>query len=398
MVILLQLCIFAVFTWWRGRYLFGWHLLPMRSGSRVLVFSLRSRDGRRTALHIGLLRQQEGIPFVIRSERWYHRVLKSLGIASEIRVGNPAFDDTYFIITDFPGHLEQLLAAEELQAELHKLFLHGVSSVRATSQRLWCVIKSEHVKRPDRDFAAHPRLLRRISAATCSVPVTSLAARKLGIAALAVIAVHAGLLMLGLLGFFPTFVDSIHTVDMRGLFLMGALAGAVAAGFWLSAILVLFKGTSWVSWVLVDFVICGVLGFILSGISVVRDVNVEMPQDVARSYGQPVVQKVCELQCQKGSGKSARRSSFAFDSAADCNPQARDSIRLSRQQLDSICAASAWFEYTIRVKHWREPRTYSFSTNAKFFDAVAVKDDIRIPVHPGSMGLEWVDWDEIHPE
>ena len=120
MVILLQLCIFLIFAVIRGRFLFGRHLSAISPGSQTLDFTYHAPLGHFTK-HVGLC-QRDGIPFVIRREKWYHRALKANGIASEISAGDCAFDQRYFITTDFPGHLEQLLASEELLMQVQKLF------------------------------------------------------------------------------------------------------------------------------------------------------------------------------------------------------------------------------------------------------------------------------------
>ena len=140
--------------------------------------------------------------------------------------------------------------------------------------------------------------------------------------------------------------------------------------------------------------LCGLFGFVLSGISVVRDVNVQMPQPEARVYERPVVQKLCVLKCKKGR-RYARRSSYPFASDDDCSPQSRQEIMISKKQSDPICAAQAWFAYTIRMKHWQGDEPYSFSPSVRLFDATRTGGFLSVPVHPGAFGLEWLDWDEI---
>lgn len=214
-------------------------------------------------------------------------------------------------------------------------------------------------------------------------------------AALSFIAVQAGLLAFGLLGFIPNYGDSVHTTSMGLLVLMGIGVGMLAAAVWLLLALGLFLGSSWCAWVLADFVLCGLLGFALTGISVVREVNIHLPQPEARIYLQPVVQKVCELHCERVLVKRTLTSLYAFDTDAACSPSSRQQNMESKRRVDSICAHKAWFGYRLAVRHWRKSSSYSFATGVELFDAVKTGDKVRLSVHPGALRVEWLDWDEI---
>lgn len=396
MVIFLQLCIFLIFAVLRGKTLFGTHLSALSPGSDVLTFTIKTRFGR-YARHIGL-DLAGSIPFIVRREKWYHRFLKGLGIASEIDIGHSSFDDKFFITTDYPGHLEQLLASTDLRKHMQLLFRLRVKSVHTTRQRIWCVIARDDFSKPDKNFERHLERLRSISEdsrASLARERTPPSWRWRGVAALAFIAVQAGLLTLGVLGFFPTLFDSVHIASKSGLVLTGTIAGLFAAALWLCCIVALFKGSSWIAWVLSDFILCGLLGFLLSAILVVRDVNVEMAQASPTLYEQPVVQKSCVLRCKKGGGRRGRRSSYAFDSAAECSPASRSSIIAAKRQSDSRCASRAWFEYKIGIKHWHNTTSYAFTSDEQMFDAVDIGDAIKVPVHPGALRLEWVNWNEF---
>ena len=393
MVILLQICIFGFFALIRGRKLLGKHLELVSPGSDVLDYTSKRR-GTYLARHIGLA-VPGAIPFVVRRERFYHRLLKMLGIASEIQVGNDGFDGRYFVTTDFPGHLEQLLASKELQAHVHELLTLPVVSLHTTHHRIWCEIARGDYSKPQDHFEKHLHLLRQIAGdiQASLTPERSLpAARWRGVAALSVIVVHAGLLMFGMLGFLPTFADSVHTADTGALLRMGLVAGAVAALVWLPSILAVFSGSSWSPWVLTDFLISGLIGFVLAGVHVVREVNVQMPQPEARQYQLPVLQKACTLSCSSG---RRSRSTYPFVSDAACSPPQRQKVMAEKKQSDPVCARRAWFTLTLDVKHWREQDPYSFDASEQLFDAVRTGRSVTLPVHPGALGLEWVDWEGI---
>lgn len=396
MVIILQLFIFIVFAVLRGRTLFGFHLRPIEPGSDVVVYDLDFRS-QRLARHVGLARSG-GLPFIVRREKPYHRLLKNIGMASEISVGNPNFDEHYFITTDFPGHLEQLLASRDLQDHVHALFKLPVKSLHATRRRIWCVIAAKDIAKPDDYFDQHLALLREILEDTRAARVRGHAApgwRWQGTAALSAIAVQAGILTVGLSGLLPHFAHSGHTVDAGFLVLMGIAAGLLAAANWVLFVLGLFLGSSWCAWVLADFVLCGLLGFVLSGMFMVREVNIRLPQPDVRIYLQPVVQKSCVLQCQKGRGRRARRSSHPYEGDVACSPSSRQQNLESMRRTDPICASKAWFDYRLAVQHWRTSSRYSFNTRPELFDAVKSGDKVSLPIHPGALRLEWLNWNDI---
>jgi len=396
MVIILQLCIFAVFVMLRGFMLFGSHLRPVEPGSDVLGYNAQIYR-ERLARHVGLA-CSGGIPFIVRREKPYHRLLKSIGMSSEINVGNPDFDFRYFITTDFPGHLEQLLASRNLQRLVQELFKLPVKSQHATPDRIWCVIAAEDLWKSADGFEEHLGLLRQILEETRAARLRGPASpgrRWLGIAAVCVIAVQAGLLTLGLLGVLTTFADTIHTTFRDELVVMGSAAGLMAAGVWCLLLVAVFRGSSWCAWVLADFVLAGLLGFALTGIFVVRDLNINLPQPDARIYQQPVVQRICKLTCDARQDRRTVTSSYVYDTDADCSASSRWESMSLKRRTDPICASRAWFEYRLVVRHWRKSSRYSFIPGVGLFDAVKTGDKLRFPVHPGALGLEWVDLSEV---
>jgi len=396
MVIFLQLCIFLLAVIIRGRFLFGLHL---RNGGHYngLTFTVKTKYGI-SARHIGLI-QENGIPFVVMQERWYHRLLKGIGIASEIKVSDTKFDKKHFITTDYPTHLEQALASGKLMESLKELFALPVKSLRATPHKIWCVIREDDFQESDGYYHQHTDLLTEIAKAgraASTIENGPRSSRKLGSFALAFICVHAGLFTLGVLGTIPTLADSIEMIDKHGLLNKGAFFGIVAAGIWLLGILAVFRGSSWVGWVVVDFIMCGIVGFILSGMVFVREANIHWFQPPAQIFDQPITQKICTLKCKKSCGRRCtEHRTYAFQSDAECVPQSRKNIMEEKVQTDAICASEAWFEYTIGVKHWHNTSDYHFEPSTTLFDSVQTGALLRVPVHEGALGLEWVDTDRI---
>lgn len=401
MVVILQLCIFLAVAIMRGRFLFGTHLSPFDPDGKTLCYEYRVSEAA-LVRHIGIP-QPGGIPFVIRRRRWYHRLLKGLGIATEVGAMSPSFDGRFVIVTDFPGRLERLLASPGLKDSLQALFGLAVKSLHATPHRMWCVIGEGERSKPFDHFQPHLALLRQMSAATqaSSADGQELRGRwSLGGAAAIVIAIHAGLLTLGIFGWAATYADSIQTAERGALLALGGFMGAAACWVWFLCLLAAFAGSSWSSWVIADFLVCGVPGIILSGMLVVRESNIHLPQPQATVHELPIIQKACTLECSRISSGFKTMSlsmarSYQFASEAECSLQGRERILSSKKLSDTLCLSRADFAFTLRLKHWRQQEPYSLSAEVQVFDAVRTGDMVGIPVHPGALGIEWVDPDRI---
>lgn len=398
MVIVLQLCLFLIAVVIRGRYLFGKHLKSSNSGNTIsyVVNSKHGIKGR----HIGLTREN-GIAFNVKPERWYHRIFKNIGVASEINIANPEFDHKYFIDTDYPDHLELTLASGQLLAHLQALFALPVKSLHATKNRIWCVIDKNDLHYSDSHYAEHLKLLAAISQCSSKSAMhddSALRSRNLGVIAFVFICAHAGLMTLGLLGILPTMADSIDTIENYALAIKGMTTGVIASAAWLFFILNFFRNTSWICWVLVDFILCGVIGFTLSGIFIVREINTHYLQTPAKIHEQRIIQKSCTLWCSKSCGRRCtRRSSYVYPLESQCTPEMRAENMLQKQQTDYICQANAYFEYSITIENWNKGQNYSFTATLPLFDQTKVGSSLRIPVNEGALGLEWVDTDTFQP-
>ena len=219
----------------------------------------------------------------------------------------------------------------------------------------------------------------------------------LGAIALIFICVHAGLLTLAAFGFAPTLIDNTDIVNNVEWYVKGAVAGGVAACVWLFLILNIFRKTSWVCWVFVDFVLCGIIGFVLSAVFIVRDLNIDLPQPLPQIHQQPVVKKYCQLKCKKSCGRRCtRRSNYPIPSEEGCSPQSRAEFMQLKRQQDNICAYNAWYVYNLEIQSWhRDEGNYAFLPKVTVFDSTHVNGYMNVPVHDGALGLEWVDTNQI---
>ena len=397
MVIVLQICLFLIAFAIRGRYLFGKHLQEADASNR-LRYIARNKNKSLVGRHVGIT-QHDGITFIIKPERFYHRLFKLIGIASEIKIPDKNFDKKYFVISDYPNHLERIVASGQLLSHLQELFALPIKSLHATKDKIWCVIKKEDLQEGDEHYKKHAELLEKISACTNSksIPEYGLVkSRNLGMAALIFVCFHAGFLGLGIFGALPTLLDSVHIVDFNLLVIYGLITGGVFSAVWLFIILAIFNKTSWICWVLADFVLSGIIGFVLAGSFIVREANQYLPQPPAKLYEQPIIQKSCTIKCSKSCGKRCtRRSSYPFYSEQNCDIQSRSTNIQQKIQSDYICKNNSWYEYKITVKSWKETTNYSFKPEEVLFDSVHEGGYLNIPVNKGALGLEWIDQSQI---
>lgn len=399
MVLLLQILLFLAALFLRGHCLFGGQLSKVKGSPDHLQYIGKNKAGTIISRHVGLSRNGT-LPFVIKPERWYHRFLKSIGVASEIKMPSESFDKAYFLATDFPHHLERATSSGPLMKLLEELFSLHITSLHVTKSRLWCIVDSGHTTRPSTFFERHFEILDEISKILGTVATKdgfATQAETLVPYAFGAMSVHAGLLSLGLLGVFPTLADSIDTPLLSELVSKGLAAGALCAALWFMLILYFFNKTSWICWVFADFMLCGILGFMLSGIFAVRELNMDLSQPSPVVHTQNITQKKCTLHCKKGSGKRSRSSSYAYYGDDACSPSNRSGITREKETTDYICTYQIWFTFDISVPHWSKPKDYSFESSMQLFDSVRTGQSLDISVNPGALGIEWVDTSTIHP-
>lgn len=399
LVFIIQISLLIIFFILRGRFLFGKHLTESKQTPERLDYIQIPINRNVKERHVGL-RQSHGIPFFIRSERWYHRVLKAIGIAVEIKVQNQDFDKKYFIATDFPNHLERAISSGDLLKNLQDLFALPIKSLHAAPNAIWCVIEKKDRNKPEEYFTAHLQILKRISeystsktSANYNLSETS----RHSYWAFFAICVHLSLFGLGFMGMIPGSFDSIDIVNTTEWFITGILLGGVFAGGWLFLNLLILKRTPWICWFLTDFILFGVIGFLLSGIWIVRELNDLLPQPPATEFTQHIVKRECVLHCASNSRRS-RVTRYTHASDLACAPEARASEMQKKMLENYKCSNKAWYEFQIYTSHWKGNKNYGFPSSQALFDQTQTGSVLQIPVNQGALGLEWVDVDKISPE
>ncbi|PZP38490.1 MAG: hypothetical protein DI585_07230 [Pseudomonas fluorescens] len=404
MVILLQLVLVALVVLARRNYLFGGHLKASKTESGTLSFIVRNKEGDITRQHIGIKRTG-GIPFIVRRERFYHKFFKWVGMATELHVPDRELDRKYFFITDFPHHLEKMMHSTDLLDHIRELLVADVKSIHVVGDRLWCVLGPNARRMSTYQLRGHVELLERIHEDTQEVKSSPIERANLrrGLLAFGFMIVHATLMGLGLGGVFTFLLDDLETIEHTQMVGFSIVMSIVLICCWSVLITALFARSSWVCWVWTDFLLWGVVGIVFSCMVMVRDINVNLPQAEATVVSMPVVSKVCTLKCRKSCGRRCTRTeTHKLEGELQCAPEARE-VFMQQRKTSSVCAASAWYEYEIRTPWWKEYKGkakkpyFIADVNVDVFDSAREKGFIKVPVHPGALGFDWVDMSEVRP-
>lgn len=398
MVILLQLCIVAIVCCFRLWSLLGKHLKVSKYGeSPEQLEYISYHKGRLNTCSFGL-KQQHGFPFIVRRERWYHRLFKATGIASEVSLRDAELDKHWYFITDYPDHLERALHAPAFMEALRDLLQLPVKVLCSTPHRLWCALDAKQLPNalPRKEYWRRLEAIRRHVG---QLPPASRQRFPLKWRAFVFLGLHMGLFLTACIGFAPTLLDDNEIISKREWLSHALIYALPTVCLWFAVIIAVFHGTSWAGWVLADFVLAGVVGVLVTAGYVVREVNILADTGAPQVVERVVTLRQCELRCHKSCGRRCTRRSNYTIADADCTAATRDATRAHYRARDSICQAHANYQFTLEVPHWQSGvgRTYRYNPAPGVYDRTRAGTVLRIPRREGALGIEWVDTTTIEP-
>lgn len=401
MVILIQLTIIAVIFASRLVGLLGIFVNVSKYGNgHDQLESVHFHLGQLRNCQFGL-KQRHGFPFIIRKERWYHRLLKCIGVATELHVGCDAMQREWFFITDYPEHLERALHSGELREALRELLALPITRVTSTPHRLWCDFDTKAIKHKN-DFlrkewwskldAVRKGLQHLSGPSTKRFPMRW--------TAFIFLSLHLALFFMAFVGFAPTFSDNFEIIDKLEWISYAAMYALPAVCLWFALIIYFFHGTSWAGWVLTDFVLTGIIGVMITTFYFMREANIMADMSPPKYIERVVTNTRCELKCKKDCGRRCTLHSNYDISEQKCSFAYREQTLNYYRQRDPACRGYAYFEFTLSMPHWL-PRmskgTYSYHPSAEVYDASPVGTTLRIPLREGALGMEWVNVSTIQP-
>lgn len=354
-------------------------------------------------LHYGL-EQTGGIPFTITTEKWYHRTLKSLGLATELRTGFRDFDERFFIMTDTPAHLREILTNHEFRKKISLLFHRPVRALYSGPTRLWFRVNRIGIYNALRTRTSTPEalnletldILRDIRAALAKhpAPYAPKIGRSARIKAFAFILAHACFFGIALVGILPIMMDSAITLEFQKLKSDALFVGALITCGWFGLITAIIGGRTWFGWVVADFAVFGIVGIILTTGFVMREANIRFDFSEPAQQTLNVYAKSCLLKCYVRRRRSTTSDYYelGMDECMNENQTIKEYLA-----HDYKCGRNTKFIRNLYLP-WDGEREYlTKEVSAQDYLRHKVGTPYIVPVHYGLLGYEWVDPDEFEP-
>lgn len=408
MVLLVYLLVFSVAFWLRHRSLTGKDLsFKINPAGKTYFENIQYTNKRRNRVSPSLgLPLDTPLNFIVSREKWYHRFLKSTGLAQEMQTGDAALDERLFFACEWPESLKQLMEKQSFQAAVKTLFMDlDAKALRSFSGKIWVQGKTVDTVVYTPQYASQH--LRQLNTIVEEFTAADLYASPVGTegwlthtkAAILLMTCHAALLTMGLFGGLPVVFGTTGVVDWWQLIGLAAIVGAAAAGLWIYLIALLVGRGSWLPMVVADFTLMGLVGIFLSGAFVLFEANIYLDTAEAVPYIQPITQKECSLTCSSGSGKRRHSSHYSL-SDDQCAAGTRETTQDEYASRDYKCNRRGSFSYKLTVPPWtpEQNKNYTFPVSVTLYDQMNIGDSVRIPAHPGAFKITWVDTAEISPD
>lgn len=327
----------------------------------------------------------------IRSEHVVHHGLRALGLADDLQIGDPELDANWYIATDSPDELRHLGRTPDLRSALAAVLALAPTRVRANHRSLCVELPSRDALAWDEehrdDLAAHAAAL--ADALDRAAPTEARNTWRLSL----VMGVNAALAAGGMAA---VAFEVASTITSFEPFAVDAGLGVTLALFWLSAIGLLLRDTGWIALAVTDFLLFGLLGAILSGPELMRSANIVLDDAPPEEHQVVVSATPCQAACTRGSGKRRSTRRYTLDRSYCTGDES--AIRSHLTPRDSSCANS--MAVTREVQLDGLPGyggSYSFVTSREKYRQHAPGTRASVPVHPGALGVRWVDATEIVP-
>lgn len=406
MTLLIYLSILVAVLFWRSRQLSGRDLAHeiADDGSYYLKKEIIHRVKRRNAdrhysLMIGRSLDQPTF-FNISKEKWYHRMLKALGLVSEIEFGDESLDKQLFFMSDAPEAFANIAANPEFIKRVRDLFVsYNAKKIQAYNDKIWVTSKKQDFL--DGNFINQNLAQISALAKVCNTAAPSshfFGSRKPRFS-MAFMVVHAALFTLAIFGALPVVFENTEILDMRSLIMFALNIGFGILAAWFTLIFLTLRGSGWFALVVADFILVGIVGILASTVFLAREANIMMDRAEPARHATPLIAKDCTLYCSRrsfGRRRSSRSVTYHLN-AEQCLPGTRPETLAYYQSASAYCSSNHKFRYKLTLKGWdaSQPAPYTFETDAQMYDMSAIGRRYEVRVHPGYFGYPWVASEEI---
>lgn len=346
---------------------------------------------------------QNGFVFSIWRRNFWHRLLTPLGLAQDIRTGDPLLDDTFYFMADDSGRLGALIASSGFVTVLRDVFQsHKVKDIEGRLNKVWFnagplndteINEEGYAGQAARLAAEVEKIAPGYTPNTASLPLSQ--------AAFLYRIAHIMLLVLGAVMAATMLFRSEDIINKKDFFIEAAAIAPVVIALWLAQLMVIFGKTSWFPQVSGSFALSGIIGLALLTGFLTREANIDLDMSPPQVKSLPLEAKSCSLYCTT-SGKNAHSSHYALSDQQCSLAQANDTIAYYRQQ-DYRCHSSARINYNLYFP-WPTERTdgstdkYKLSATAANYEYAHEGENFLFPIHKGTLGLAWIRKADVRAE
>lgn len=303
--------------------------------------------------------------FSFKRESGWDRFFKWLGLSVEHEVGTLEFDKLVYVVSNDSHFLDKVTAIPnvvEAVTELFKLNHYGcqVTEVRCANGRLWAIFRVGGESRDEKDLPVLPlifpraaELLHEVSLALkLNLPIDRGTRRDPFILrAIFILAISTGLAVNGVTHVLRLMMlGDAFTVDTAQLWWYSAYVAAILLVFLIALAIYLLGRSARAHLVLIELVLIGSLGAVMTAFAEIRDLNMEMDTSFVASYETSILDKT-----------------------------------ISRSRKGGT-------RYYVRVADWNgESDSHKFQVSRDFYDHVSYGERLRINQRAGYLGLRWVE-------
>jgi hypothetical protein len=300
------------------RPLLGWgQLTRLANGTRVKL--LREKKSKRLRGVVVGVPVATTLAFELTPETATDLWFKQSGWTIEQQVGDFHFDASLYVLSDDPRVAQLLKEFPAVTQQLMQLFASGdqrgyeLKRLTCADRLLLCDYAALDGQEDADDLvsavAARLRTLGPSLVATAAPSHRFTGAQRLTfVQALATGLLLSGVVQWARLGWF----DSSFIVDPAHWWLLGGLASLLMLGGLVKGVFQAARGSSRFHRVLIEVLVVGGIGALLSGPSLVRDLNRELPQAQARPQPMSVERYMARSYSRRGRSRQVRRCRVSF--------------------------------------------------------------------------------------
>lgn len=338
---------------------------------------------------------QNGFVFSICRKTFWHRFLTPLGLAQDLKTGDPLLDDAFYFMADDEEKLKTLLGASGFVAALRAAFdTSKTRDMECIQDKLWFnagPINDLDVS--EQAFAGQAaRLAQEVEKLEAPGYQQSSPSFSPSRVAFLYRIIHAAFLMLALVLAATLLFRNEDIINTKDFFLEAASISLVVVLLWLMLLMVIFGKTSWFPQVCSSFALSGLAGLVLLTGFMVRDADIDLDHAQPDVKTMSLQSKQCSLYCTTG-GRHASSTTYPLTDQ-ECSMTEAGATIADYKARDYRCKHTARINYDLFFP-WPTERTngdtgpYKLAAKAESYERAQVGQSFAFPIYKGYLGLAW---------